>query len=887
MCGVGVYFTTEGENAKPIIRGITDRGSAYREGTIAVGDSISHIDGASVIGWTMMSLRHAIVGHAGTIVRLTINKPNGRMFEIPLTRGTPEYWYQVDQNENLRKDVRVRDKEIEALRRKLLETESAMTRDRSEMDNLAVQVGSLERLNAKLRIDMDRESDMRRLAESSVASLTADKNGMEDQVEGMIKKLSESSLSFKSAQGLAREMTEKARQSEQARVMEEKLRKMAEAREAKSQALLLEEVQRRKEAEADRTVSEAKVVELGENVRRMETLTKELAKIKGEVLELQGQVTIAHSEIESKKDFISKVQKENAEVRSQAGDAEIRVLAAKKEVRDALDRVKMMENAMKSAIESKDEALVREAEQTNALTKTDGVFRSTQMKLTDSEAVCTALRGEVQKMQVQLANTVSEKGKAVLQLSDAEKSLSAFKDKYESLLVKQRGHEQMAEASMSSLRLEIAELNKSVAAREQRVSDLQTQLASTTRELNAKITGVQGDLRLREDKLESVTHQLTATQVELKNTKALLTEHERKEGEAVAHFEAAQSEVRVLTAEISGLKQSNGQLAEEINQQHKVVNELTGQVLREKQAKEAIQGAEDEIAKRCGELQGELLECQAKLRQAEAHAENFETRRSDLEAKIKAGELVKMELQSAMAAKREAESMAESYEVENKRLAAVEIKLRQDLLEARSEISTASSKVAHEKMDLLQKYSLAERELREAAFDIQNERDNLQAELNRFMSLPNPCGIGLSLEEIIEKLPTGGTIKTIRVAGMQPGLSADQSGKVLVGDSIIEVDGMSVNGMTMEETRAKLSGKRGSRITVKFMRDLTDDGEANGDTYTITLKRGAFGPEHAVLAPEDKDMRDVGRWPRAGAVSDAEMGTYERAAIENRTSRIK
>ena len=116
MCGVGVYFTTEGENAKPIIRGITDRGSAYREGTIAVGDSISHIDGASVIGWTMMSLRHAIVGHAGTIVRLTINKPNGRIFEIPLTRGTPEYWYQVDQNENLRKDVRVRDKEIEALR---------------------------------------------------------------------------------------------------------------------------------------------------------------------------------------------------------------------------------------------------------------------------------------------------------------------------------------------------------------------------------------------------------------------------------------------------------------------------------------------------------------------------------------------------------------------------------------------------------------------------------------------------------------------------------------------------------------------------------------------------------------------------------------------------
>ena len=34
------------------------------------------------------------------------------------------------------------------------------------------------------------------------------------------------------------------------------------------------------------------------------------------------------------------------------------------------------------------------------------------------------------------------------------------------------------------------------------------------------------------------------------------------------------------------------------------------------------------------------------------------------------------------------------------------------------------------------------------------------------------------------------------------------------------------------------------------MRDTMDDGVMNCMTYTITLKRGAFGPEHAVVAPE-------------------------------------
>lgn len=72
----------------------------------------------------------------------------------------------------------------------------------------------------------------------------------------MFLQIAELNLNCKSAQNLAREMTEKVRQSEQARSNEEKLRKLSEAREGKAQGLLLEEIHRRKEAETLQSILE-------------------------------------------------------------------------------------------------------------------------------------------------------------------------------------------------------------------------------------------------------------------------------------------------------------------------------------------------------------------------------------------------------------------------------------------------------------------------------------------------------------------------------------------------------------------------------------------------------------------------------------------------------
>lgn len=139
----------------------------------------------------------------------------------------------------------------------------------------------------------------------------------------------------------------------------------------------------------------------------------------------------------------------------------------------------------------------------------------------------------------------------------------------------------------------------------------------------------------------------------------------------------------------------------------------------------------------------------------------------------------------------------------------------------------------------------------------------------------------VSLEQTTETLPTGGTVKTTKVSGMAPGQSADLSGALKVGDDLLEVDGIPAIGLTLDEIKAKVAGKRGTKVTLRMMRDETDDDVQNGEIFTLCLKRGAWGPEHCVLEPEDKDMIDEGRWPVPGAVSSA---NFDPKAINRKVS---
>jgi hypothetical protein len=155
------------------------------------------------------------------------------------------------------------------------------------------------------------------------------------------------------------------------------------------------------------------------------------------------------------------------------------------------------------------------------------------------------------------------------------------------------------------------------------------------------------------------------------------------------------------------------------------------------------------------------------------------------------------------------------------------------------------------------------RALRDQYDLIDEAREALFGELNRFLSMPNPCGVGMALSEIKSK-----TERSIVVQGIQPGLSADLSGVIRINDELIQVNEYLSADLSLSEVQAAVAGNRGTQVAFRMRRKI-EEGEQKGETfdYRIVLKRGAWGPEHCVMTPEDLDMINTGRWPKQGGVS--------------------
>jgi len=147
-------------------------------------------------------------------------------------------------------------------------------------------------------------------------------------------------------------------------------------------------------------------------------------------------------------------------------------------------------------------------------------------------------------------------------------------------------------------------------------------------------------------------------------------------------------------------------------------------------------------------------------------------------------------------------------------------------------------------------------------------------------------GVGLGLEELFEKLSDGTTLKTVRINEIIRGSSAEQSGCLKLGDEVVEVsgalpprypvlgrptcfapwewsmtdadyrarqvEGMNTASITLDQIRERIAGRRGTKISMSFCRK-GDDGRPL-DEFSILFKRGAWGPEHCVRTPEEKDM---------------------------------
>mmetsp|Transcript_47674 Transcript_47674/g.116067 ORF Transcript_47674/g.116067 Transcript_47674/m.116067 type:complete len:216 (+) Transcript_47674:339-986(+) len=212
----------------------------------------------------MVQVRSSIMGVAGTQIRLTVRKPDGRTVDLTLLRGSPEYWHSYDEIQRLKRDLTNRTKELELHRKNMIKH--------------------------KLTLDLEREQGFNMKGAAEATALNAEKKGLDEQIAGLMKQISELQLLLQSSQNSLREMANKARQAELARENEAKMCKQAEERESKAHGLLLEEIQRRKESENTRAVLEQRLLELEEQLKRDEGLPKTVAKLQVQTLELQGRL---------------------------------------------------------------------------------------------------------------------------------------------------------------------------------------------------------------------------------------------------------------------------------------------------------------------------------------------------------------------------------------------------------------------------------------------------------------------------------------------------------------------------------------------------------------------------------------------------------------------
>ena len=79
------------------------------------------------------------------------------------------------------------------------------------------------------------------------------------------------------------------------------------------------------------------------------------------------------------------------------------------------------------------------------------------------------------------------------------------------------------------------------------------------------------------------------------------------------------------------------------------------------------------------------------------------------------------------------------------------------------------------------------------------------------------------------------TLKTVHIQSVQSGMPAALAG-VVVGDSILEVEGTKVAGAKASAMAERMKKKAGESVVLRLLR-------ANGETYVVTLVATALKPE--------------------------------------------
>lgn len=860
QAGVGLFFEREMHDGSffPVIKDITHKGSAYREGTIKSGEILISVDGKSCRGMSLVEIKSSVMGTIGTVADLMLLRSDNSQRLVKLSRAPVEYWVLYDANVEWKT-------KYETLRDKNKENENQAFKYKNLSEDLQKTMTTLDQSVETMRAELMKQRELARSLGSQNSSLAMEKKNLENSMDNMLKKISEITLHFKSAEALAREMTEKARQSEGSRQNESQIRKMSEDREANMKTELISEVQRRRVVEQQASQQADNIVELEDRVQVARVAEMENKRLHGEILILRTDADCAKADFESalagKNKYEAEMIKEQKQVAVTLAELEL----LKKSMIDLKDTTETAKNQSQKAVAEKDLTLVREQELVAQTQKTSATLSEIETKNTKLEAELSNLKIQIESEQNKVRVAIAAKAVAVQAKEDMETAVQMLKQEIEHLKSSMESFTNEAAISVKALEDGLTRAQNETTKQSKQHTDATAAAATAKDALEKQVrAATEACNKMTADATASETN-VAAALVEMERLKELIKGFEASVSKAQTDASVANDALLKMTVTVLGLEAQVKKLESDAAARCK---DLEAQkTLTSKEASEN-KAAKTGYAK----IEKELTEVRAMLSKSESAAKDLDVLGKTWEEKCK--ELEK-QLAERQAAGKENATMGGKVSTVEHELTGLkeETKRLQDTESTHLKLLNETVKKYEE---LMQKYTTEVMQLKtdyeERIRTFQNEYDycnqdriEVHTELARFLAMANPCGVGIALVEAKEK---GQANKSITVGGMKDGLSADLSGIIRAGDELIQVNEFICDDMTLADIQTKVAGNRGTQVAFRFRRKI-EEGQHKGETfdYRIVLKRGAWGPEHTCMTPEDLDMIDVGRWPAVGSVS--------------------
>eukprot|EP00277_Geminigera_cryophila_P033233 CAMPEP_0173117894 /NCGR_PEP_ID=MMETSP1102-20130122/50622_1 /TAXON_ID=49646 /ORGANISM="Geminigera sp., Strain Caron Lab Isolate" /LENGTH=1021 /DNA_ID=CAMNT_0014022717 /DNA_START=44 /DNA_END=3109 /DNA_ORIENTATION=+ len=944
--GIGIIFMFEpcppqlslnsGVNTKDacIIKQIVQGGSADREGTLRQGDVIVLVAGEPAGTMSAQEIKDAFKGPSGTAVNLEWAKPDGRSGAIRMPRGNAGYWALKDQSDALVWKVQEVEKELSDARDKASRHQTYLNAEIADLKK-EITLKERERLDETVKTQKAEELMNVAINENAaylrqIGTLKQSLSSLQNQVHDMATSLADKSHEIAEA-------ALRIQQCENEKSLAERA-KMSEEMRADALQHELDELKK----------ANAKVIAdlSASHLTQITTLKLALQKAMDEVVEKEKE-TLEHEHEVNKcklhthaaqtaqqtaektagklRENISKLEgllAEQAEqIQMMAREPPLRIAAETREKRaeelyltevnthktfeietlvllDA-SRAQAADALAKAALESEQcantRAELKQAQQTAVHAQKDVLTARAKIEAVEKTSYEEAAKArtlslEVKSVQGQLLTAERSGQTAVKDMAQLSQKIVALEKELKVLLNEHQVHTKKCEPlvakahSVEPLKEEITRLRLLIEEADFKLGKAMSDasigpslLAAANMELSVmrtKIANLQSEVRSEKEVKTGFmgdVDQLTALVASLQERHVMLQ----------TKMEDSQSRNRILTSENESVRT----IIQDLEKLNAAANsrEMTLQerIQREGLEKQSMERKYQQAVSATADLAQEVEAANLRLHQSQDTRMELEIQLSHHEAHAKTELLLKERVNVLVSQNSDLNDSVGALRADNSRLEAAEKRVRAELSEAVVTVERLNTDMNQLKLVHGLKLAGMARRIDEDVHFLMQERDQLQAELERYYGLPNPCGVGMIVEDGITKLDTGRSSRVLMVTGLVPGLAAELSLVVRAGDLVLSIDGFGTLSMDLVDVRDRIAGPRGSRVCLKMLRPL-DNG--TGIEYTIVLKRGAWGPEHAVVSPEDRDMIDKFRWPVPGGLSEQE---FNRQSVHRHSTSIR